>query len=155
MSDREEFERAVNGVSRPDPYALIYTAQVVKDWEDGTVDVKVIDGPFEDVLRVQFDSGLLGGAYAISEIEQVRLAFSGGRPDGGFVFSIRGAPAAARAVARVGDTGIGGSFSALGVALGAPIQFQYNPPAGGIPSLGPAVAIGIEIRTGSDEVKLR
>jgi hypothetical protein len=87
MSDREDFQRAVGAVSEPDPYSLIWPAEVVVQNTDGTLDLAVKEGPLAgEYLGVTFRPGL-ASYQMIAPGELVEIAFEGGKPDGLFAFT--------------------------------------------------------------------
>lgn len=167
MSDREDLEAATQGAARPDPYALIHTASVVVQREDGTLDLHFEEGPFaggNDPLSVPFEPGL-NCKMAFAGGELVRVAFAGGRPDGMFAFGRTWNGEADKGVVRVGDGGSAGRLVfATSTGLG-PTAFTvtYLPPRG--PPVGPlTISLGadgsqqIDLETeateGSEELKI-
>lgn len=103
-------------------------AECLVEFRDGSKDRPVIVA-FKP-LRIS------GGKPATTQIDADAIKLAGGGP----------------AVARVGDSVGGGTFAAVGVAPGLPIQFVYTPP-GGIPlGASSTVTISAVVTSGSPKV---
>lgn len=144
----------VAGRKVADVYQQSHGATTVTQQADGSLDLICDDPRLGGMRFVPFRCGIPGASVTIPDRSRLRVAFENGSPDGAYCYALDQDSNASRKVARVGDSGTGGSFTALGVAPGSPIQFIYTPP-GGVPTTGSTVTIGIEIQTGSDEVSIR
>lgn len=156
MSDRADFARAVRGASAPDPYAMIHSARVVVQREDGTLDLHFEEGPFaggdNDPLAVPFEPGL-NCAMKFMGGELVRVAFAGGRPDGIFAFGRIHNPSASKAVVRVGDHGNGGTLTGSTPPGGGAVTFVYTDPDG-VPHTSLSISLVFKASEGSGELKI-
>lgn len=148
-SDIDLLRKLVARLSAPSPYALSYEATVVVQNNDGTLDVRLINGPIVDLPRVPFVSGSVGGRYVIANGDVVRVAFLGGREDGAFAFAIAGDGAASKAVARVGDS-VDGTWLLL-VATSPGVYVLQAVPA----NTPGAIHVTGVIDSGSSEVFIR
>lgn len=154
MSDGEDLEQATQGAVRPDPYALIHSATVVVQREDGTLDLHFEEGPFaggNDPLSVPFEPGL-NAQMEFAGGELVRVAFAGGKPDGMFAFGRTWNGDADRGVVRVGDRGSAGTLAFITSMVAGPTTFAivYTPP-GGIPAAPVTITLGAD---GTQEIAL-
>lgn len=153
---RVEYE--VEGDTFDAPDAAVYgehlQAKVVAQNADDTLDLEVFDVRIEGVRQVRLDAGIPGARLLLSAGTLVRLAWRGEDPRSPYAYAIAQVPGAARGVARVGDTGSGGSLSGTAPPGGGPVTFVYTPPGGAPGAGGPTVAIEIVIETGSEKVLL-
>ena len=152
-SDVDLLRRLVARLSAPSPYALTYAAEVVTQNADGTLDLKLVDGPIIDMPRVPFVAGLAGGRFLVAAGDVLRVAFLGGRPDGAVAYALAGDETATAAVARKGDSVNCGTLAAA--LVGGAVQLTYTPP-GGVPG-APAAAVSLQgvISSGSEEIFIR
>jgi hypothetical protein len=157
VSEHDDFAAALAACATADPFALIYRATVILQHADGTLDLRLVGTQLEP-RRVRLDVGIPGCRVIVDPGTEVKLAFAGGSPEGAYAFGIPLDPAGSRGLVRVGDLGDGGFFTALGVAPGAPIIFQYSAPGGLLPTGAPDGAI-VQIVTkatnGSAKVMIR
>ncbi len=129
-----------------DPYRASYVGTVVARHDDLTLDIKANDDRLGDDLRdIPFKLGIPGTKVEVPEGSIVRVRFQDASPTGAYACDIDMDAAASKALALVDDAIAGGSFSALGVAPGLPIQFIYTP-QGGVPQgASPTVTIAGKI----------
>ncbi len=139
----------------PRVYREVHPARVVAQNADDTLELELDDVRLPGMSAVPFRCGIPGARLTIPAGSLVRVAFEGGSPTGAFAFALSQDPGAAKGVVRVGDAGVGGSFSAVGVAPGAPIQFVYIGPDGVPGAPGSSVSIVTRATQGSSEVKIR
>lgn len=138
----------------PVVYRQTHGARVVSQNADGTLELVVDDARILGLSRVPFRVGVPGARVIIPANSRVRCAFENGSAQGVFAFGLDQDPSAAKGVVRVGDAGVGGSFSAVGVAPGAPIQFVYVGPDG-VTISAPTVQIATKATQGSTEVFIK
>lgn len=151
MSEHADFARALAAVALADPFALIYSATVVTQHSDGTLDLRLAGSDMEP-RRVRLDVGIPGCRVLVDPGTPVKMAFVGGSPDGAFAFGIPLDNNVSRGIVAVGDLGSGGTITAAGVPPGAPILFVYTGP-NGVPSPpSPMVSIVTQATTGSTKV---
>lgn len=131
----DAFAAAVTRAARPSPHVKIYSAEVVMQHADGPLDVRVEEAPFRDLLRVPFDTGVLGARYVIPAGARVRVAFAAGEPSGAWAFGLPSTGAAARGVARLEDTAAAGTLRAENTQSPAPpgVVLSYQAPGSEVP----------------------
>ncbi len=95
----------------------------------------------DDLRSVPALVAIPGCMITVPEDTRIRVAFENGDPRGAVAIGIDLDANATAALALVGDAIMGGSFSAVGVAVGAPIQFIYTPYQGAPAAPGPTVTI--------------
>ncbi len=141
----------------PDVYRETHAATVALQHADGTVDLNPDDPRLagNGLRSVPFRCGIPGARVVIPVGSRLRMAFADTDPTQPFAFALDQDPTASKAIHRVGDNGVGGAFSAVGVAPGAPIMFVYTPP-GAVP-LPPSASVLVvtEATTGSSEIFVR
>lgn len=110
-------------------YRGTYAGTVMAESTDGTLEVSADDVRIGDDLRsIPARTDWPGCSMTIPEGTRVRIAFESSAPDGCFALSAIDQDAGAtKAFALIDDTVLSGSFSAVGVAPGDPIQFVYTP----------------------------
>ena len=155
-SARVEYQAEGDVIDAPDVgvYGEHLQARVVAQNADDTLDLEVFDVRIAGVRQVRLDAGIPGARLLLSAGTLVRLAWRGEDPRSPYAYAIAQVPGAARGVARVGDTGSGGSLSATAPPGGGPVTFVYTPPGGAPLGGSPTVALSIVIETGSAKVLL-
>lgn len=127
----------------PNPYTLVWSAEVVRQNADGTLDLRARDEdvdkgvPFEDLPSVPYDCGLHNGRFVLAQGSHVRVRFLAGRPDGALAFGRPTAVGANKGVARAGDHGVTGTLSIMGAGS---LTITYTPPGGGGVTVGTITA---------------
>lgn len=113
-----------------DPYARRWRAEVVKQHDDQTIDVRPLDpgAPFGDLPRIPFDVGVQGARCVLPQDAWVWVAFDGAGPDGARASGRPTSVAADRGVARFGDHCKAGNITAVGSPAG--IVVTYTAPRG-------------------------
>ncbi len=125
-------------------YRSTWAGTVQAESTDGTLAVKCDDAARmgDDLRGVPARTCWPGCLMTVPEGTRVRLAFESGDPRQCFALSsIDQDVGAELAFALLQDTVLSGSFSALGVAPGAPIQFIYTPAVG--PPMAPSPSVSI------------
>lgn len=147
------FAELVGRLSRTSPYASTYTAEVISQHEDGSLDLRVVDGPIVDLLRVPFEVGIEGARVLIPAKSMVRVGFEGARPDGAFAAGRWWEKGAQRGIARMGDmVDIGMLVLATSTTAPTAIAVAYTPangvgaPVAGVLSLGADGQIQIPLK---------
>jgi hypothetical protein len=113
-------------VLAPGPYGLTWSATVVSQRDDGTLDLKPdAGGVLPDLLAVPLDVGLPGCKVTVPEGQRVSVRFVGGSPKAARAFAPEQDPAANKALALVGDNVEGGWLS--GVVSGASVILTFSP----------------------------
>lgn len=128
-SDAQLLRRLLTRLSKPSSYALWHEAEVVTQNADGSLDVRLINGPIIDIPRVPFFPGVEGAKYSIRPGGTVRVGFIGGIPEGAFAFALAGDAAAERGVARLNDQVDVGTLTLRTVTQPAPLcTVEYQGP---------------------------
>lgn len=129
-----------------DLYRASWPGTVRGQADDGTLAIEADDPRIGDGLRgIPARVDWPGTKITVPAGTRCRVEFEGASPKGAYARSNDQDPLATKAIALKDDNVAGGSFSALGVAPGAPIQFIYTPP-GGVPgAAAPTVTIAGKI----------
>jgi hypothetical protein len=120
-----------------DLYRGSYSATVVKQNTDGTLDVRCDDGRIGDLRALALRVGIPGALVTVPDGARVRVRFDGASPKGAFAEGLDQDSTAVAALALVGD-GVNCGTLALVSLFGLP-AFQYTPP-GGVPG-APATTV--------------
>lgn len=135
-------------------YREAHGADVLAQNADGTLELKVDDARVAELRAVPFRPGIPGARLVIAAGERVRIRFPDGDPSQVEAFDLDSDQEADKAIVRVGDTGVGGTITALGVAPGVPIVFVYTSPSGAVVS-STTVPIVTKSTSGSTEIFVR
>lgn len=127
-------------------YRASYAGTVRAQNADGTLAIACDDERIGDSLQdIPARTGWPGCKMTIPEETRVRVKFESADPRGAYAEGINQDEAATKFLALVDDTVLSGSFTAVGVAPGDPIQFVYTQ-QGSVPgSPSPTVSIAGKI----------
>jgi len=131
------FAELIGRHSKTSPYAVTYTARVIEQREDGTLDLHLVGGPILDLTAVPFEVGVEGARVVIRPGSFVRVGFEGGWPDGAYAFGRWYEPNAQRGVARKGDHVATGTLTLTGAGA---LSVSYTPPGGKASAVGTITA---------------
>lgn len=161
---RAELLFAVTGEAseplEPIVYREVHGAKIVKQNDDGTLEIVADDARIGGLSSVPIRSGIPGAkitpspAKITAGTERVRLAFEGGSPSRPYAVAFdEDRETDTYGVVRVGDTGDAGQLAATCAA--GPVTFVYLAP-GSPPSVDPlSVSLSTKASTGSAEIKIR
>ena len=121
-----------------DPYAREWRAEVLEQHDDETLDLGALpeqEGiPFDELLRVPFDTGVQGARYVLPKSAHVSVVFIGARPDGAMARGRSTSAAADRGVARFNDHCKVGTLTLSGTPAG--LIGVYTSPTGNAQNMG-------------------
>jgi len=148
--ERAELERAVRRQLPELPYVRPYKGTITRVEVDGTL--QVLTEELGTLGRVELLVGSPRMKVTPSEGDVVRVAFAAARPSQYYAFALEQDEDADKPVARVGDRGIGGTFTAM--VGNVPVTFTYTPPGGAPAEPGATVSIEVEITSGHPDIRL-
>jgi hypothetical protein len=140
-----ELRYAVEGdpsreVRTPEVYLETHRATVIRQNDDGTLDLKVDDDRIGELSRVRFQLGAPGCKVTLPVDAEVHVAFDSGSPRGAYAFLAERDEDATKAIALVDDAIAAGTLTATAPPGGGPVTFTYTPP-GGSPSVGTSIVL--------------